>query len=410
MRTRRYDIDWLRVIAMLGVFVLHCTRFFDNEDWHVKAVLAERSDIWELVRSMVIWTWLMPLFFLVSGFAAQISLSRRSAGQFLWERVKRILVPLYTVGLFVIVVPQAYLDRLTHGRITGTFWQWLPSFYRNLPRVMANLRDWRDPLFLLPYEFQGHLWFLQMLFIITLIFLPIMMYLKSERGRRLTDRLAGWSTRRGGLLVFAIPVALGQIALQWLPVTTDRTWGDLAWYGLFFLIGYIISTDERFTASAKRHTWLCLALWLVPYIVVGGLFTFVLEFQTDPGQGFSALFVIWQLTWSLICWSAVVFMLGLGARYLNRNTKFLAYSNEAVLPFYMFHQTVMLVIGWYVLQWNIGVLAKFALIGVITFALSLGLYEAFVKRIGFMRFLFGMAPRKKQVSAASQVDAKGATQ
>ena len=69
MKERRYDIDWLRVIAMLGVFILHCTRFFDTEDWHLKAIASEQSEAWVITRSFFLWVWLLELFFLVSGFA-----------------------------------------------------------------------------------------------------------------------------------------------------------------------------------------------------------------------------------------------------------------------------------------------------------------------------------------------------
>ena len=80
MKVRRYDIDWLRVIAMLAIFVLHCTRFFDKEDWHVKASLATQSDIWDIVRGGVIWVWVMPIFFLIAGFASRYALKRTVLG------------------------------------------------------------------------------------------------------------------------------------------------------------------------------------------------------------------------------------------------------------------------------------------------------------------------------------------
>jgi len=33
---RRYDLDWLRVLGILLVFIYHSTRFFNYGDWHVK--------------------------------------------------------------------------------------------------------------------------------------------------------------------------------------------------------------------------------------------------------------------------------------------------------------------------------------------------------------------------------------
>jgi glucan biosynthesis protein C len=396
MKERRYDIDWLRVIAMLGVFVLHCTRFFCTEDWQLKVPPAEQSEILGIVRDFTLAVWLMPLFFLVAGFAARYSLRRRTAGQYLVERVKRILIPLYTVGMFVLVVPQNYFDDWTHGRTTETFWQWLPSYYLTLPERVFSLKDYRDPVNLVPYTFSGHLWFLQLLFVIALVTLPLFLYFKSERGHRLTDRLAAWSARPGGIFLFVIPIAIFQVGLRWLPQTTDRTWADFFWYACFFVIGYIIATDDRFTESIKRHGWICLVLWVVLYVGVGGLFTFVLDLDLSAGQGFSMQFALGQIVSSLVTFSAVIFIMSLGAKYLGFTNSFLAYSNEAVLPFFLFHQTIIQIVGWFVLPLAMGNLAKFLIIAVVSFPLILVLYELFVRHIGFMRFLFGMAPKKKQ--------------
>jgi hypothetical protein len=390
---------------MLGVFILHCTRFFDTEDWHLKAIASEQNEAWAITRSFFLWVWLMELFFLVSGFAAWYSLRRRSGGQYLLERVKRLLIPLYTVGMFILVVPQAYFDRLTHGKIVGTFWQWLPTFYRELPNEVFGLAPNAvlDPVVLVPYTFSGHLWFIQMLFVISLLTLPLLLYFKSERGLRLIDRLAGWSVHPGGIFLFVIPLVIVQVGLRWLPVTTDRTWVDFLWYALYFVIGYIIASDDRFTDSIKRHGWICLALWVVLFLGVGSLLTFVLNYDTSAkGPGFSALFVVWQITWSLISWSSVIFLLSLGAKYLSFTNKLLAYSNEAVLPFYLFHQTTILIVGWFVLPWDINSVAKFLIIAVVSFPLILILYEVFVRHIGFMRFLFGMTPKKKYSTAPGE--------
>ena len=401
MKERRYDIDWLRVIAMLSVFVFHCTRFFCATDWHLKVPASQQSNTLGIVRAFLFNTWLMELFCLVSGFASWYSLRRRTGGQYLGERVKRLLIPLYTVGIFILVVPQDYIDGVTHGRISGTFWQWLPSYYFTLPTRAFSLikRDYLDPVNLLPYTFSGHLWFIQMLFIITLLTLPLILYLKSERGQRLIDRLAGWTARRGGIFLFVIPLAIVRLGLRWLPLTTDRTWADFFWYALFFVIGYILAADDRITDSIKRYGWICLALWIVLFWSVGGLFTSVLGFDTSTGQGYWALYMLWQIAWSIISWSAVVFMLSLGAKYLNFANGLLSYGNEAVLPFFLFHQTIILIVGWFVLPWDISNVVMFLIIAVISFSLILFLYEVFVRHIGFMRFLFGMMPQKKQPAA-----------
>jgi glucan biosynthesis protein C len=398
MRERRYDIDWMRVIAMLTVFVFHCTRFFCTEDWQLKVPVDQQSSALPIIRELFIAIWFMQMFCLVSGFATRYSLSRRTGGQYLLERVKRLLIPLYTVGLFIMVVPQNYFDDFTHGRTTQTFWQWLPSYYLGLPtRFFAfDKRPLVDPVNLVPYSFSGHLWFIQMLFLITLVTLPLILYLKSENGTRFVDRLAGWVLHPGGIFLFVIPLAIGDIALRWFPVTTERSWADFVRYALFFVIGFIFAGDSRFTDSVKKHGWLSLALWFLVFLVFGALFTIVLKFDTSDGQGFSLLFVLWHIIYCIISWSAVVFLLSLGAKYLTFSNKFLTYSNEAVLPFFIFHQTIIQIVGWFVLPLEMGNLAKFLIIAAISFPLILFLYEVFVRHIGFMRFLFGMTPQKKQ--------------
>jgi glucan biosynthesis protein C len=139
-------------------------------------------------------------------------------GQPLVERVKRLLIPLYTVGLFILVVLQVYFDGVTHGRITGAFGQWLPSYYGGLlDTIFLTPRRLVYPLSLLPYGFSGHLWFIQMLFLVSLVTLPPLLWLRSDRSQRLIARLAEWSGRPGGMLPFVIPFAIVQVALRWLP-------------------------------------------------------------------------------------------------------------------------------------------------------------------------------------------------
>jgi len=396
MKIRRYDIDWLRVIAMLCVFLFHCTRFFDDEYWHLKALTSQQSEILPIIRGLLLWVWLMEIFFLVSGFATSYALKRRSGGQYLVDRVKRLLIPLYTVGLFLLVVPQYYIDLVYHGQFTGTFWQWLPTYYRGLPGVIFSVPQVQAPQGLVPYAFTGHLWFLQLLFLVSLVTLPVLLYLKSEPGQRLIGKLAAWSNRPGGIFLFAIPLALIRVGLMWMPLPSDWTWAEFLWFAFYFLFGFILASDERFREAVDKNRWIGLALWFGLFVGVGSVLLFGLGYMPSEGQGFSTLFLVWQISYSLISWGAVVFILGLVARHLNFSNRLLQYSNEAVLPFYLLHQTVILIVGWYVLPLFSSGLVNFLIIALISFPLILVIYEVFIRHIPFMRFLFGMAPKKKQ--------------
>jgi hypothetical protein len=111
------------------------------------------------------------------------------------------------------------------------------------------------------------------------------------------------------------------------------------------------------------------------------------------------IYVLYQVIWSISSWSAVVFVLSMGARYLNANHRMLAYANEAVLPFYLFHQTVILLVGFFVVRWKLGILAKLLIVAAISFPLILILYELLVRRLNAVRFLFGMKPKEKPPAA-----------
>ena len=74
MKERRYDIDWLRVLATLTIFLFHNARFFDTIDWHLKN--AQRSEFMTLFV-VVLATWEMPLFFLLSGIGSWYALKSR---------------------------------------------------------------------------------------------------------------------------------------------------------------------------------------------------------------------------------------------------------------------------------------------------------------------------------------------
>jgi peptidoglycan/LPS O-acetylase OafA/YrhL len=388
MQERRYDVDWLRIIAMLAVFLYHCTRFFDPEGWHLKN--PEKSDHLLVSRLGLIWAWAMELFFLLSGVGTWYALRSRRSGAYVWERVKRLLIPLYTVGLFVLLPIQFYFELFTNSGYRGNFWQFIPRYFANF--TPPRITQW--PGTLLPNPFSGHLWFLQFLFLISLLSLPLLLYLKSGQGQRWVARLAGWCDSRGGIFLFVIPLSLASIGLRGL-FKAQYSWADLLWYAIFFVIGYMMAADKRFTMSVRRHGWICLVLWVVGF-AGAGLLVSVFGYNPYPGkEPFSLVYVLFQIAWSITSWSAVVFVLSIGARYLNTNHKFLAYGNEAVLPFYLFHQTIILCVGWYVIRWDMGILFKLLIIAVVSFPLIMILYELFVRRFNIVRFFFGMRPKKK---------------
>jgi hypothetical protein len=114
------------------------------------------------------------------------------------------------------------------------------------------------------------------------------------------------------------------------------------------------------------------------------------EFQTVVPVPFSLANKLVDVLVCLVVWSWLLAIFGFGTAHLNFNTPFLKYANEAALPFYILHQTVLITLGYFVVQWVIPDLLKFVIILTVSFFVIIGLYEFVVRRFNLMRFLFGM--------------------
>ena len=261
---------------------------------------------------------------------------------------------------------------------------------QSLPRYFS---EWsfhlQTPHGLLPVPPAMHLWFLQYLFIISLASLPLFLLLQTKPARRGIARLAGWAVRPGGLFLLAIPAALVLVFFPQAGTGSTHTWADFIWYAAFFVTGFVLAADKRFTVSIKKHGWVNLGLWTA-LLAFGGFFPSVFGDDAIREGG----------------WFAVIFMLFLGAEYIDFNNKVLSYANEAVLPFYLLHHTIIVCVGWFVIRWNMGIVPKFLIVVVVSFPLMLLVYDRLVRRSNVVRFFFGMRPRKRPM-AIPAADSEG---
>ena len=371
---RRYDLDWLRVLAILTVFIYHSGRFFNSDDWHVKNPNTYFGmDVWETILV----SWMMPLIFLISGASIFYALNKSGAGKYIKDKVLRLVVPFVTLGIIIFGVIQMYLEAHTHGQFSGSFFEFMPQYFQ--PSLLGS--------------WGVHLWYLKMLFIFCIIFLPLFLWHKLGSGQRVLAKLGNLLALPGTAYLLALPTILCLIL-------TDREtyWGDLGWGGgsilthaTFFLSGFLIVSHEGLQKNIQRFRWLSLALVVSLLVILFGLYMV----YGEPSFG-SLLYAPFFTLWGLWSWSWVLAILGFGMKHLNFNKPFLSHANEAVLPFYILHQPVLLVIGYLVVQWAIPDLAKWMIIFVSSFVIIIVLYELTVRRFNMTRVLFGMKPLKKQ--------------
>jgi glucan biosynthesis protein C len=369
---RRYDIDWLRIFATLAVFFFHNARFFDTMDWHIKN--AERSEGMFIVVAFLN-AWIMPIFFLLSGTGSWFGLERRNWRQYLLDRGKRLLVPFYTVGALILIPPQYYWDRVTKGLFAGSFSDFYLQFFNTVHFDFPFLSFW-----------SGHLWFLRFLFLISLLTLPLLLFLKTSKGRHLISKLAALTHGRGGIFLFIIPIFLVELLIK--PPPGGDSIRNFFYYLLFFIIGYLIPAESRFTEGLKKNTSFSLGSGIAAFCLIGVVLA---VFDYDPwDKSFSAIFLLATVLVSINTWCWIAYILGMGFKHFNKNSKALAYGSQAVLPFYILHQTIILFVGWYIIPLDMFFLLKYLIISTVSFILIMLIYEVCIKRINMIRFLFGM--------------------
>lgn len=383
---RRHDIDWLRVLAVLVLFFFHSARIFDLESFYVKN--AQTSAGFQFFIFFVN-QWHMPLFFLISGVATWFALGSRGAAGYAHERLKRLFIP-FLFGTAFIIPPQIYYMRMSglgyeHTRqpiFQGSYFQFYPHFFDGVP-PNGNF-EW------------GHLWFLAYLFVFSLLALPLFVFFRKDRGQGLVERLARLAERRGGVFLFAIPLMLGEALLRarW-PGTNNlySDWANFLFYICFFIYGYVLSTDERFRAAIDRDGKLALGLAIGTFLIYPLL---LLTHSLPSSRGYTPYYMGLMALRGLNSWLFVVAILSFGHRFLNFTNRFLRYANESALPVYILHQTVIVMLGYYVIRWQVGMMTKYFVIILLSLAITMALYDVFVKRIGPLRFLFGMRLRKSK--------------
>lgn len=389
---RLHYIDWVRLLATLGVFLYHVTRPFGQLEGQIKN--DEVSVVITVVFLLFLGPFGMPLFFMMAGASSRFALMRRTGSQYARERVQRLVFP-FIVGVIVLTPIEFYIQWIYNGIFEGSFWSFLPEFVRSL--LHLPLSELINPAIFETYGF--HLWFLGFLFSFSMISLPIFLWLKGDRGTRFIASLTKLWDRRGGMYIFVIPIMLARLILQ--PFFPEYTsWADFTFFLFYFIYGYIIYSDKRFMAVVNRDWKLALGTGIVSTIGMIGIAA-VLE-ATQPGlvnewyvnREYLGFYVTWILI-SLNSWSWVIVALYVAKQKLNFRNNLLEYGQEALLPFYVLHQLVIFIFAFYILRWDAGILAKLSALTLSSFILTLALHEFVIKRLKPTRALFGMKPRYK---------------
>ncbi len=384
MPDRRYDLDWLRVIAFGLLILFHCGMFYvENWGWHVKSQY--QSALLENIM-LIVEPWRMALLWLISGIAIRFIIAKVSVWHFISMRSLRILLPLL-FGILVVVPPQLYVEMTVNGDINMNYWQFLKAFFSNSSGVFDNYQSgiW-------PHIDVNHLWFLRSLWQYSLLILCLLPVLNSAK----ITSAVNWLFRQPGalaILLATLPIFIIQI--NW-PMNTVR-------YPLgftFMLYGYLIGWQPNFWQRLTSNLGWLSSSFAVAFICFIYFYNQVWLFeQANPNSHDAWLLMLGMFNYSLLRILGALVLFAIAYKMLNKNSPTLSYLNNAVYPFYILHQSFIVVIGYQLSNYHLGAFIEASLLIFATIISCFISYEI-IKRINLLRPCFGlkMRPFKRQIS------------
>ncbi len=376
---RMFELDWIRVIVTINLIPFHVA-------WMITSVsgysLVERETvIWYILHCYV--NFMSPLhmflLFLVAGSATFMALRYRSPGQYIVERIKRLLIPLLTFMIFLFpvlgyfwpsVIDLSRIDFLTE------FWPWClsTSFYSSI----TGGPNW------------AHMWFVGYLFIYSMILLPVFIHIRAGKSRFVESATLFLTKRRGALFLVGVPVSLTFAILSpiW-PFFRNNLysdWGYFTYNMAAFVFGFFITGDRRWIRAFDRHAAASIVLGIVFSAAKLLMEYFAPSFSTPA---FNLQYAIYSLTAGLNTWFWVVAVLSIARRTLSFTNGFLKYFNRISYPFYIFHLVVISVLGSFIKPAGLGIVAEFFLNCAASFVICVICCEL-VRRTRVTRFLFGL--------------------
>jgi len=375
---RVHYVDWLRVLAVLLLFPFHTLRVFNDEDFYAKALpVTEWLD-------GVLWfisIWHMPLLFFLAGCSTYLALGRRSAGQYALERTKRLLVPL-VFGIFILIPPQTWYGARFNSGYAGSYGHYLASG----DFLSWNIRDGGDYYGGFGV---GQLWFIMFLLILSMWALPLLLWARRESGAR-------WAQALNRRLAHPSWWTAAVVVLFAAGLVPEIPGGPIVYHLFVFLFGFVAMCDPRFLQAAERYRWTATAGGVMVSLAVVIWAPALLDVLSSSGH--TLVLYLLKVVIAAAMWLMLVGLMGLGRRYLDRTSRPLTYLSEGSYPVYILHQTVIAVMAFYLARWAAPHWALWVILLAASVMVTFALYEI-VRRVGILRFLFGMKDRRRVAPA-----------
>ena len=364
---RRNEIDWIRNICVLLLFVFHTASIFTYyEPWYIWA--DSKSWLATIIFILCI-PWHMPVLFFLAGASTIFSLSSRSGKRYILERVKKLIIP-FILGMLILVPPQGYFARVSRGRPVGNYFQQYKYFWTTISDI--------------PYDGglgPAHLWFILYLFIISIIGLFIIRSFKKEGMKKFLLRLKDKLTNKYSLVFSVLVLFIADMT----PLAIAQK--NILIFLIVFLMGYIVYGDKDYLVYIDKKKRKSLIITVIFFVFYTGVILPYYNLNNNDNKGLKVILSIMR-NGAMI--TTIVAIIGYGRKYLTRRGKILDYLNKACFPIYILHQPVIVLIAYYLLNYYVlSTYLSILIILVSSVPITFGIYEIF-RRIKITKYLIGV--------------------
>ena len=381
--SRRHDIDALRFLVFSLLIVYHTAMLYlDGAHFHMKSTYLTEQLNFPMV---FINRWRMEIVFIISGVSCAM-MTQTTRGAFLWRRVKRLLLPL-VFGLLVIIPVQPYCEGVSNGLVEPGYGQFLLNYFGGHVWPAGAFDGWQ-------YGFTwNHLWYLVYLLLYTIVLVALQPLL--ARMRPLFAGLRGWRL----MLLPALPALAATAFLKLRYPETHalvRDWYAHAIYFTMYLYGWWLGNDKELWQELARLRWHTLLLAPCAFAVY---------------VGFDLIHSENLLTWASLgswpmrnvyMWLAICAILGWSFTLLNRPFAWLPWARQTVFPWYILHQSAIVVLAYWLVPLALGPVLEPLLILLGTVAICWSI-TSLISRINWLRPCFGLPALRRTKAGAPQI-------
>lgn len=347
---RKYYLDNLRTLMILLLFPVHTFMIWNNYGTKFYVWGGESRLLSALIT--IVNPWFMPILFVIAGMCANYSLRKRSIKEFVKERFSKLLLP-FISGMILLIPFQTLYARKFFFGYNGSLFDNFKYFFTNFTDLSGY-----DGCFT-----PGHLWFILFLFVISILSLVVIKLLPYEKIRNKTEKMN-----------------IAIIILLFVPVWLFYYIGNFGGFSLgkdlmLYLLGYYVLSNELIMQKIIK--------WKRPIVV-----SFCI-LQAGLSIAYYQFSYYGDLGVNIVGWLGVLSFLIIGNEYFNKKTKITDYLSKVSFPVYIFHQTILVILGYYVLLSIDNIVMQVLIIMAGSFLLTFLCYEI-IRRIPYLRKLFGM--------------------